>query len=66
MFGSVPVRGEPGYYGKQPPASSFFLREPGLGQALGVQGRDGEADEVRRRLDEAWVMADVLLRASRF
>jgi hypothetical protein len=38
----------------------------GLEQALRVQGRDGEADEVRRRLDESWVMADVLLLASRF
>ena len=38
----------------------------GLEQALRAQGRDGEADEVGRRLDESWVMVDVLLRASRF
>ncbi len=37
----------------------------GLEQALRVQGREGEADEVRRQYDESWAMADVLLRESR-
>lgn len=38
----------------------------GLRQSLAAQGKSAEAQEVGRRLDKAWRMADVKLRASRF
>jgi tetratricopeptide (TPR) repeat protein len=38
----------------------------GLRQSLVAQGKTGHAEEVRRRLEKAWRMADVKLTASRF
>jgi tetratricopeptide (TPR) repeat protein len=38
----------------------------GLEQALRGQGRAAEADDVRRRFEQAWVRADVWLRSPRF
>jgi tetratricopeptide (TPR) repeat protein len=38
----------------------------GLHQALKAQGRDGEAEAVKARLDKAWARADVKLTSSRF